>query len=177
MNNNLAHWTEYPWVIMFKWTLRAKGIFLTWWRNFSWFSRLGFSSITAMSSNFPFAATGYPWPDNETLADLVDWGWGWGFSSITAMSSNFPFTATGYWCFFPLFCITGTTSVGSLGFGLSIGFCDCIGLTCATCLAFSGSVETGPTVERRENICHIQTIKRKAPHTKLNLHALVISRL
>ena len=89
------------------------------------------------------------------------------------MSSNFPFAATGYRCLFPLFCdgITGTTSVGCLGFGLSIGFC--IGLTHATCLAFSGSVETGPTVKRRENICHIQTIKCKAPYTKLNLHALL----
>ena len=90
------------------------------------------------------------------------------------MSSNFPFTATRYRCFFPL-CITGTTSVGCfwLCVVLSIGFCDCIGLTCATCLAFGGSVETGPTVKRRENICHIQTIKCKAPHTKLNLHALL----
>ena len=91
------------------------------------------------------------------------------------MSSNFPFAATGYQCLFPLFCdgITGTTSVGCLGFGLSLGFCDSIGLTHATCLDFGGSVETGPTVKRRENICHIQTIKHKAPHTKLNLHALL----
>ena len=89
------------------------------------------------------------------------------------MSSNFLFAATRYRCLFPLFCdgITGTTSVGCLGFGLSISFC--IGLTRATCLAFRCSVETGPTVKRRENICHIQTIKHKAPHTKLNLHALL----
>ena len=86
------------------------------------------------------------------------------------MSSNFPFATTGYQCLFLLFCdgITGTTSVV---FGLTIGFC--VGLTRATCLAFGGSVETGPTVKRRENICHIQTIKCKAPHTKLNLHALL----
>ena len=35
------------------------------------------------------------------------------------------------------------------------------------------SVETGLSVKRRKNICHIQTIKCKAPHTKLNLHALL----
>ena len=69
--------------------------------------------------------------------------------------------------------ITGTTSVGCMGFGLSLSFCEGIGLTRATYLAFGGSVETGSIVKRRENICNIQTIKCKAPHTKLNLHALL----
>ena len=91
------------------------------------------------------------------------------------ISNSFQFAATGYLCLFALFCdgigVTGTTSVGCLGFGLSLSFCDSHGLTHTISWTFSSSVETGPTVKRRDNICHMQTIKHKAPHTKL--HALL----